>query len=99
MPIWIFTLKTALHARHNLNLPNFVAFVDRVKAFDTIDHGMMMVILKRYGSPPRLRSAIAHMYADLKIGLRIGKVKANTKQIIGVIQGDCVALVLFLFMM
>ena len=84
----MFTLKTALHARYNHNLPTFFAFFDLVKAFDTVDHGMMIGILKRYGAPPKLRPAIARMYADLKIVLKIGKVKVEMRQINGVIQGD-----------
>ena len=55
----LFTLKTALHARHNHNLPTYVAFVDLVKAFGTVDHRMLMRILERYGAPPKMRSAIA----------------------------------------
>ena len=39
------------------------------------------------------------MYADLKIVLKIGKVKAEMKQKIGVKQVDCMAPVLFLFIM
>ena len=42
---------------------------------------------------------IARMYADLKIILKIGKAKAETKQTIGARQGDCMAPVLLLFMM
>ena len=60
---------------------------------------MMIVILKKYGSPPKLISAIARMYADLEIVFKIVKVKAEMKQTIGVRQGDCMAPVLFLFMM
>ena len=45
-----------------------------------------------------MRSAIARMYADIKIVLKIGKEKAEMKQTVGVRQGDCMAPVLFLFM-
>ena len=38
----LFKLKTAHHARHNHNLPTFVAFVDLVKVFDTVDNGIMI---------------------------------------------------------
>ena len=76
----LFKLKTALHAQHNHNLPTFIAFVELFKAFDTVDHGMMIGILNRYGAPPELISAIAHMYTDLKIVLKIGKVKAEMRQ-------------------
>ena len=39
------------------------------------------------------------MYADMKIVLKIGKVKAEMKQMIGVRQRDSMVPVLFLFMM
>ena len=76
-----------------------MAFVDLAKAFDTVDHKMSMRVLERYGAPPKLRSAIARMYADLKIILKLGKAKAEMNQTVGVRQGDCMAPVLFLFMM
>ena len=75
-----------------------MAFVDLVKAFDTVDHKLMMKVLERYGEPPKLKSAIARMYTDLKIMLKLGKVKAEMNQTVGVIQGYCMAPVLFLFM-
>ena len=47
--------------------------MDLVKAFDTVDHTLMLQILKEYGAPPKLRSPIAIMYQDLKVVLKIGK--------------------------
>ena len=47
-----FTIKTLLHTRHNHNLPTYVAFVELVKAVDTVDHTLMLQILKKYGAPP-----------------------------------------------
>ena len=94
----LFTLKTALHAHHNHNLPTFVAFVDIVKAFNTVDHKLLMKVLERYGAPPKLKSEISRMYADLKIVLKLVKAKAEMNHTVGVIQGDCMAPVLFLFM-
>ena len=38
------------------------------------------------------------MYKDLKIVLNIGKVDEKTSHTVGVQQGDCMAPVLFLFM-
>ena len=47
-----FTIKFSLHTRQNHYLPTYVAFVDLVKAFDTVDHALMIQILKKYGAPP-----------------------------------------------
>ena len=75
-----------------------MAFVDLVKAFDTVNHVMMLKIFKRYGAPPTLRSAISRMYQDLKVVLKIGKIEDKMSETVGVRQGDCMAPVLFLFM-
>ena len=48
----LFTLKTLLNARKNHNLPSFVAFVDLVKAYDTVNHDLLLKILGKYGAPP-----------------------------------------------
>ena len=93
-----FTIKTLLHTRYNHDLPTYVAFVDLVKAFDTVDHTLMLQILKNYGAPPKLRSSIARMYQDLKAVIKIGKTEETMSQTVGVRQGDCMSPVLFLFM-
>ena len=95
----MFTIKMLLHTSYNHDLPTYVAFVDLVKAFDTVDHTLMLHILKEYGAPPKLRSPIARMYQDIKVVLKIGKTEETMSQTVGVRQGDCMAPVLFLFMM
>ena len=93
-----FKIKTILHTRHNHNLPSYVSFVDLVKAFDTVNQVMMLKILERYGAPQKLQSAISRMYQDLKVVLKIGQIEEKMSQTVGVRQGDCMAPVLFLFM-
>ena len=93
-----FTIKTILHTRHNHNLPSYVAFVYLVKAFDTVNHVIMLKILERYGAPPKLRSTISRMYQDLKVVLKIGKIEEKMSQTVGVRQGNCMDPVLFLFL-
>ena len=90
--------KTILHTRHDHNLPCYVAFVDLVKAFDTVNLVTMFKILERYGASPKLRSAISRMYQDLKVVLKIGKIEEKMSQTVEVRQGDCMAHVMFLFM-
>ena len=92
---WSFFIKTALHARHKHNLPSYVAFVDLVKAFDTVSHSMMLKILERYGAPHKIRHTMARMYDDLKIVPKIGKAKTEMGKKVGVRQGDCMAPVIF----
>ena len=59
---------------------------------------MILKKLERYGAPPKLRSAISKMYQDLKVVPKIGKIEEKMIQTVGVRQGDCMAPVLFLFM-
>ena len=92
-----FTIKTLLHTLHNHNLTSYSAFVDLIKAFYTVNHDMMLKVLERYGAPPKLRSIISRMYQDFKIVLKIGKIEEKMIQTVGVIQCDCMAPVLFLF--
>ena len=72
MPRWNVYDKKLLHTRHNHDLPTYVAFVDLITAFDTVDHTLMLQILKKYGTPPKLRSSIVRMYQDLKVVIKIG---------------------------
>ena len=63
-----------LHLRYNHNLPTFVMFSDILKSFDTSNHKLMVGILKKYGCPPKLGSAIRRMYMDNKVILIIVKI-------------------------
>ena len=68
-------LKKLLHTRHNLDLPTYVAVVELVKAFDTVDRALMLHILKKYGAPPNLRSSIARIYQRKKVFSKLGKLR------------------------
>ena len=95
----IFTLKTLLHTRRNHNLSTHVAFIDLVKAYDTANHKLLIKVLEKYGVPPKLCSIIKRLYTDLKVIFKIGKLKVEILQEVGVKQGDNMAPVLFLFLM
>ena len=92
-----FTIKTILHLCRNHNLPTWVAFTDLVKAFDTSNHQLMVMILAKYGFPPNLCDTITRMYKDIVVKLVIGEFETTIYFKVGVKQGDSVAPVLFLF--
>ena len=94
-----FMIKKLLHIRNNQNLPTWVAFADTVKAFDASNHALLIAILGKYGAPPRLCSAIKHMYNKIIVKLIIGKVETSIELKVVVKQGDSMAPVLFLFLM
>ena len=87
------------HLQYNHNLPAFVIFSDLVKVFDISNNKLMVEILKKYGFPPKLCSAISRMYADNKVRLILRNIDIFTPFKVGVIQGDSVVPVLFLFFM
>ena len=93
-----FTIKTMLHLCHNYNLLMWVMFADLVKVFDASNHVLMIKIMKKYGCPPNLCSAIRRMYKSNKGRLNIGKIDTSIPFEVGVKQGDSVAPVLFLFL-
>ena len=72
---------------------------DLVKAFDTSNHKFMVEILKKYGFPPKLCSAIRRMYTDKKVRLILRNIDISIPFEVGLKQGDIVAPVLFLFIM
>ena len=92
-----FAIKTMLHLQFNHNLPTFVIFSDILKDFDTSNHKLMVEILKKYGCPPELCSAIRRIYTNNNLKLIIVKIDISIPSKVGVKQGDSVAPVLFLF--
>ena len=94
-----FTLKTLLTQRKEHDQESFVLFVDLVKAYDTVNHELLIEILEQYGAPPKIRSAIKRMYTDLTVRITLDGVSAEIPQTVGVRQGDNLSPVLFLFFM
>ena len=72
-------------------------FVDLVKAYDTINHEMLVKILQQYGAPKKFTNVIERYYSNLKVKLQIGNEKQEIPQTVGVRQGDPLSPVLFLF--
>ena len=90
-----FTLCTALHTRHNHNLSSDVTFSDLVKDFDAANHKALMLLLAKFGAPPKFVHDIERMHKDMQIVLKIGTAKSQFGQGVGVRQGDCLSSLLF----
>ena len=94
-----FTLKNILHLRQQHNLETYIIFADIMKAFDTVNHKLIIKVLQKYGAPPKFCDVIKRLYTDIIVTLQIGKEKAEIPQAVGVRQGDNLSPVLFLFLM
>lgn len=69
-PDAVFPLKKAIQLRREHNLESYVVFIDLVKSFDTINHKLMILVLEKYGFPPKLRKTIERMYDKFALELK-----------------------------
>jgi len=81
------------------SLDTCVVFVDLVKAFDTVNHELLVAVLERMGLPTSLLQVFRHLYHDFNMNIKVGDVKSLVYYVTGVKQGDNLAPTLFLFMM
>ena len=92
-------IKRALLLRRQHGLETFALFVDLVKAFDTIQHTLLLQVLEKYGIPPSLKAVIKKMYKNCQVEIKSGKISTKIDYTTGVYQGDNMSPVLFLFVM
>lgn len=97
----LFTLKTLLNMRQNHDLgPLNICWVRRpCQSVRCIQSQTPHMLLKLYGTPPKLCDAIDRMYKDLVVVLKIGKNVDEIVQEVRMRQGDNMAPVLFHFLM
>ena len=92
----ILALRRIIEGVKRNNLKAVLLFVDFSKAFDSIHRGKMMKILRAYGIPEQLVSAITKLYEDTRAKVLSPDGETNYFDILaGVLQGDTLAPYLF----
>ena len=92
----ILALRRLIEGVKDKNLEAILIFIDFKKAFDTIHRGKMLAILKAYGIPEDLVTAISIMYEDTTAKVITPDGETDTFNILaGVLQRDTLAPYLF----
>ena len=93
----ILALRRILEGVKDKNLSCIMTFIDFRKAFDSIHRGKLMNILRAYGIPEKIVSAIAATYSETQAKVRTPDGDTESFQILaGVLQGDTLAPFLFI---
>ena len=78
---------------------SWVVFLDLVKAFNTVNHELILKLLAKYGVPANVIRVIKKLYTNFNLKLKIGDITEIIPYLTGVKQGDALAPTLFLFIM
>jgi Reverse transcriptase (RNA-dependent DNA polymerase) len=72
-------------------------FMDLKKAFDIVDHKILLQVLEQYGVRGRVFNLLENYLAERQQVVKVGKAKSHTAAIsTGVVQGSCLGPLLFL---
>ena len=92
-------LKSTLQLRREFDQDSWVVFLDLVKAFDTVDHTLLLKLMSTYGIPKNIVRIVEKLYNDFNLKLKIGNESSKIPYLTGVKQGNALAPTLFLFIM
>jgi hypothetical protein len=91
----VFNLRLAPRKRKERGHASWVAFLDLVKAFDTISREMLWVILRELGCPERFVAGIKALHDEVVVLVRKGDAEIRCNSYGGVRQGDVLGPPLF----
>ena len=92
----IFTLRQLMEKTRELRRCLYIAFVDFVKAFDTVNCELLFIILRKLGCPPKFIRIIKKLYTDVHARLIVdGELTQSLEYNSGVKQGCKLAPTLF----
>ena len=96
-----FTVINALRKRQEHNLESYVAFIDLIKAFDSVPREALWKVLLKFGFPRHFVRVVMrlHTNAVMKFKINDQAKDADVPSNIGVRQGSNSGPVLFLFIM
>ena len=95
----LFCLKSLLQTRREHEMDTYCVFIDLVKAYDSVQHEIIMLTLQKMGVPPKLCGTIKKLYSDFHVLLKVGKEERKIEMGCGVRQGDNLAPTLFILVM
>ena len=90
-----FSLKSALQKRAEHGLGSWVAFIDLVKAFDSVPRAALFTVLQKFGVPPRMLSVLQALHEGVRVELKVADEKRYFDSTTGVLQGSTEAPALF----
>ena len=62
-----FSIKTLLQMRKGTAKSTWVVFVDLIKNFDSINHGLMFKLLEKFGIPDRVILVMKNLYKTSRL--------------------------------
>ena len=57
-------------------MDTYVLFLDLIKAFDTVDRKLLLVLMSKYDVPDYLIGIVDKLYTNIEVEIQVGKEKS-----------------------